>query len=146
MKDVVISMHSVMGYDRDDHDSIDFCTDGHFFRDGEVSCFSYLETDVTGMEGTRTSVIVRPDEVVIDRDGLISGRMVFREGEKSSFLYSTPYGTATMGINTRKIRHNFSDCGGSMEVDYVMDIEHEMVSRNKIYLQIKEQEGVCTNG
>lgn len=146
MKDVVISMHSVHGYDTEVADTIDFCTDGHFYKEGDVSCFSYMETEVTGMEGTRTSVIVRPDEIVIDRDGLISSRMVFREGQKNSFLYSTPYGTATLGINTRKIRHEFDENGGSMEVDYVMDMEHEMVSRNRIYLKIKEQKGIFANG
>ena len=139
-------MHSVHGYDLDESDTLDFCTDGHFFREGEVFCFSYMESEVTGMEGTRTSVIVRPDEIVIDRDGELRSRMIFREGEKNSFLYETPYGTATMGISTRKIRHSFNENGGSMEVDYVMDFEHEMVSRNKIFLNIKAQEGACTNG
>ena len=146
MKDVVISMHSVHGYDTDGADTIDFCTDGYFYKDGDMSCFSYMETEVTGMEGTRTSVIVRPDEIIIDRDGLISSRMIFREGEKNSFLYSTPYGTATLGISTGKIRHDFNESGGSMDVDYVMDMEHEMVSRNRIYLKIKEQEGIFANG
>lgn len=146
MKDVVISMHSVHGYDTEDKDVIDFCTDGHFLKEGDAFCFSYMETEVTGMEGTRTSVIVRPDEVVIDRDGLISSRMIFREGERNSFLYSTPYGTATLGINTRKIRHSFNENGGRMEVDYVMDMEHDMVSRNRIILRIEEQKGVYYNG
>ena len=104
-----------------------------------------METEVTGMEGTRTSVIVRPDEVVIDRDGVISSRMIFREGERNSFLYSTPYGTATLGINTRKIKHSFNENGGRMEVDYVMDMEHDMVSRNRIILKIEEQKGVYHN-
>ena len=146
MKDVVISMHSVHGYDSDNADTIDFCTDGYFYREGDVSCFSYMESEVTGMEGTRTSVVVRFDEIVIDRDGLVSGRMVFREGQKNSFLYSTPYGTATLGINTRRIFHDFNENGGSMEMDYVMDMEHEFVSRNRIYLKIKEQEGIFANG
>lgn len=82
MRDVVISMHSIEGCDTDDQGIVDFSTDGHYFKDGDTSCFSYLETDVTGLEGTRTSVIVRPDEVVVDRDGMITGRMVFREGEE----------------------------------------------------------------
>lgn len=102
MRDVVISMHSIEGCDTDDQGIVDFSTDGHYFKDGDTSCFSYLETDVTGLEGTRTSVIVRPDEVVVDRDGMITGRMIFREREKNSFLYSTPYGTATLGVSTKK--------------------------------------------
>lgn len=139
MRDVVISMHSIEGCDTGDQGIVDFSTDGHYFKDGDTSCFSYLETDVTGLEGTRTSVIVRPDEVVVDRDGMITGRMIFREREKNSFLYSTPYGTATLGVSTKKIRHSFNDRGGELEVDYVLDMEHTVVSRNKFFVRVEEQ-------
>ena len=74
------------GCDTDDQGIVDFQHGRALFQDGDTSCFSYLETDVTGLEGTRTSVIVRPDEVVVDRDGMITGRMVFREREKNSLL------------------------------------------------------------
>ena len=80
MKDVVISMESIQGYDMEQSDTVSFTTDGHYFQDGDSSCFTYFETEVTGLEGTRTSVIVRPGEVVVDRDGSITSRMVFREG------------------------------------------------------------------
>ena len=139
MKDVVISMHSVQGYDLDQEDTLSFITDGYYFRDGDVSCFSYMETEVTGLEGTRTSVIVRPDEVVVDRDGGITSRMVFREGTKNSFQYATPYGMATLSISTKKINHCFDDNGGNLEVDYVVDMEHALVMRNKLQLNITEQ-------
>ena len=139
MRDVVISMHSIEGCDTDDQGIVDFSTDGHYFKDGDTSCFSYLETDVTGLEGTRTSVIVRPDEVVVDRDGMITGRMIFREREKNSFLYSTPYGTATLGVNTKSIKKSFDENGGELEVDYVTDMEHAVVARNKFFVRVEEQ-------
>lgn len=142
MKDVFITMHSVQNFGEDDEGALDFVTDGNYFLDGQTACFSYLETEVTGMEGTRTSVFVRPNEVVVDRDGMITGRMVFRERERTAFLYDTPYGTATLGIVTRRIKKNFDDCGGELEVDYVMDMEHAVVSRNKIILKIQEQRGI----
>lgn len=139
MKDVVISMRSIQGYDLEQEDTVSFVTDGHFFRDGETYCFTYLETEVTGLEGTRTSVFVRPDEVVVDRDGNIKSRMIFREGMKNSFQYATPYGMATLNISTKKISRCFDDKGGSLEVDYVVDMEHAMVMRNRLQLNIKEQ-------
>lgn len=142
MKDVIISMHSIHGYDQDDCQVVDFTTDGYYFREGDASCFSYLESDVTGLEGTRTSVIVMPDHVVVDRDGYITSRMVFKEGEKNSFPYDTPYGTATLGIKTRRIRQSFNENGGELEVDYVVDMEHALVAKNKIQLSIREQRGV----
>jgi uncharacterized beta-barrel protein YwiB (DUF1934 family) len=142
MKDVVISMHSVHNCGTEDQDELEFSTDGYFFRDGDTYCFSYMETEVTGLDGTRTSVFVRPDEVVVDRDGTITGRMVFREKEKSSFLYETPYGTATLGISTRRIYRDFNESGGEMELDYVLDMEHTVVSKNKFHIKIEEQRGM----
>jgi uncharacterized beta-barrel protein YwiB (DUF1934 family) len=142
MKDVIISMHSVHGYDQDDSQTVDFTTDGYYFREGDASCFSYLESDVTGLEGTRTSVIVKPDYVVVDRDGYITSRMIFKEGEKNTFPYDTPFGTANLGIKTRRISQRFDEDGGELEVDYVVDMEHALVARNKIQLKIREQRGV----
>ena len=142
MKDVVISMHSIYGYDQEDADFLDFTTEGYYFQDGDTSCFSYQETEVTGLNGTRTSVFVRPDHVVVDRDGEVSGRMVFKVGEKNSFPYETPFGTATLGVKTSRIRQRFDENGGDLEVDYVMDMEHALVTKNKIKLNIRQQIGV----
>lgn len=65
---------------------------------------SYMESAVTGMEGTRTSMTIFPEQVVLDRAGSITSRMVFKEGLKNSFLYDTPYGTATMGVKYQENR------------------------------------------
>ena len=138
LQDVWISFHSVNGYDDDEPDSLDFSTDGQYsFRGGEGR-LSYWESEVTGLEGTRTSVTIRPDEVVVDRDGTIKSRMIFKEGSKSSFLYSTPFGQATMGVDTRRIRHSVDERGGQVEIDYVVDMEHAVVARNKFQITIRQ--------
>ena len=138
MKDVLISINSIHSYDQDDEDSLEFTTDGYYYYDGENGCLSYMETEVTGMEGTRTSVIVMPDQVVVDRDGTVTSRMIFREGVKDSFQYATPFGAATMGIDTRRIRHHMDDNGGKLEIDYVVDMEHAVVTRNKFEITVQQ--------
>ena len=50
-----------------------------------------------------------------------------------------PYGAATMGIDTRRIKKSFTENGGSLEIDYVVDMEHTVVSRNIFKLNITEQ-------
>jgi len=139
MKDVVIYIRSLHGYGAEDEDSIDFTTDGLYTWDGDTACLTYLESDVTGMEGTRTSVMVMPDKVVVDRDGAVTSRMIFREGEKSAFLYDTPVGSATLHMDTRGLSSRFNEHGGHMEIDYVLDMEHAFVSRNRFRLTVKEQ-------
>ena len=138
MKDVVIYIRSHFGGDDEDN-AIDFTTDGLYTYDGDTACLTYLETDVTGMEGTRTSVMVMPDKVVVDRDGSVTSRMIFREGEKNAFLYETPVGSATMHMDTRGVQTRFNEHGGHMEIDYVLDMEHAFVSRNSFKLTVKEQ-------
>ena len=138
LKDVWISFHSVTGCDDEEPDSLDFYTDGHYLFQDPVACLSYQESEVTGLEGTRTSVTILPDQVVVDRDGTVQSRMVFKEGSKSSFLYSTPFGQATMGVDTRSIRRNVNEHGGKVEIDYVVDMEHAVVARNKFSITIRQ--------
>ena len=139
LKDVWISINSIHGYDQEEGDSMEFSTDGHYYFDGENGCFTYMETDVTGLEGTRTSVIVMPDQVVVDRDGMITSRMVFREGLRDAFQLSTPFGAATMGIDTRRIRHPMDEAGGKVEIDYVVDMEHAVATRNRFQITVTEK-------
>ena len=139
MKDVVIKIRSESCTAPEQDDFIEFSTDGVYsFEDG-VGTVSYLETDVTGLAGTVTSVEIGPAGIIVDRRGGITSRMVFRRGEQNRFQYETPYGMATMGIDTRKISHSFDDRGGTMDVDYVLNVEHTVVARNKFHMDVAEQ-------
>ena len=148
MKDVVIYIRSLYGYDENEEEAIDFSTDGLYTYDGDTACLTYLETEVTGMEGTRTSVVVTPEKVVVDRDGTVTSRMVFEPGVKHAFLYDTPVGSATMHMATRDLRQRFNEHGGQVEIDYVLDMEHAFASRNRFRLTVKEQKktGDRSNG
>ena len=138
MKDVVISIHSLTGLGEEE-DSLDFVTDGLYSYADGVASLSYLETEVTGLEGTRTSVKVSPDKVVVNRDGLVMSRMVFTPGQRSAFQYDTPVGTATMQMDTHRITQRFDERGGEMEIDYVLGLEHAVISRNRFRLNVREQ-------
>jgi len=138
MKDVIISINSLFSFEEGEEQQREFTTDGYYFYEDEVGCLSYEETEVTGLEGTRTSLFVMPDQVVVDREGTVTSRMVFKEGLKSAFQYATPFGNATMGINTRRITRNMDGNGGSVEIDYVVDMEHMVASRNKFEITVTE--------
>ena len=138
MKDVVISIRSLTGLGEEE-DSLDFVTDGLYSYDEGVACLTYLESEVTGMEGTRTSLMVLPDKVVVDRDGLVTSRMVFTPGQRSAFQYDTPVGTAIMQMDTHSITQRFDERGGDMEIDYVLGLEHAVITRNRFRLNVREQ-------
>ena len=76
--------------------------------------------------------------VEVFRNGTVTSRMVFKEGLKSAFQYATPFGNANMGINTRRITRNMDGSGGSVEIDYVVDMEHVVASRNRFEITVRE--------
>ena len=138
-KDVIITMRTVQNCDELDEDNtLDFVTDGSYTYDNNVGCVTYEESEVTGLPGTRTSLFVMPDQVVVDREGTVTSRMVFKEGLKSAFQYATPFGNANMGIDTRRIAQSMGETGGRVEIDYVVNMEHVVASRNKFEITVQE--------
>lgn len=138
MKEVVISIRSIHDYGSDSEDGLEFTTDGLYSYENQEGCICYYESEVTGLMGTKTKLCVKPDEVVVDRRGSVTSTMVFKKGVKNSFLYNTPYGAATMGVDTRKITHDFNEHGGSMEIDYVVDMSHVTATRNRFMIDVRE--------
>ena len=55
MKDVWISIQSIQDVDDSEENSLEFTTDGYYYFDGENGCLSYMESEVTGPEGTQHS-------------------------------------------------------------------------------------------
>ena len=141
MKDVIITITATQAtQDESDMDTLaEFSTVGAYSHADGCGTISYFESELTGMEGTRTCVTIQPHEVVVDRDGTVKSRMVFREGSKDSFLYSTPFGQATLGVDTRRIRGSMDERGGQIEIDYVVDMEHAVVTRNRFQITVRQR-------
>lgn len=139
MKKVMISIRGTQQSEHGDDDAIELITDGEYVysADGETT-FTYMESELTGLEGTRTSFTILPDVVTMQREGKLNSRMVFEEGKKHLFLYDTPYGAATMGVNTNRIAARLGENGGDMEIDYILDFEHTVIGRNKFKINIRE--------
>ena len=140
MKDVIISIHSTQAYGTEDEDQIDFTTDGVYEYGDDGSCYvTYYETEITGLAGTRTRMIVTPGGISVNRDGMLTSRMEFEENSRKAFLYNTQYGTAAIGLRTTRIEKNFTPAGGKAIIDYTLDIEHTPLSSNRFEFTVREQ-------
>ena len=137
MKDVIISVTGIQ-HGRYGPDSMQLVTAGQYGVDHDRIEMTWEESELTGMAGTRTSITVQPNSVVLSREGETATSMEFEEGRKHYFLYETPFGSATMGLNTRRIRHTLGMHGGEMEIEYTVDVDQSIVGRNRFYIQVKE--------
>ena len=112
MKDVIISITGTQDAPHGEDNTIELVTEGKYcFKDGRGK-LTYMESELTGMAGTKTSFTFSPDEVVLSREGTLTSCMIFRQGTKNTFLYDTPYGSTTMGLDTHSIRSTLGEKGG----------------------------------
>ena len=103
-----------------------------FSTDGEYSCtdgcgvLTYPESELTGMAGTLTTIT-------------FTRRMVFAPGARNTFLYQTPYGTSTVGLETQRYRSTLGEHGGVLDLLYVVDFDHACANRNRLKITVREQ-------
>ncbi len=133
----VITISGIQGMAGGEPDTIELVTEGIYCRTEDGFEIRYQESEITGLKGTETTVEINPDGVVVARKGMLNSKMVFRQGEKSSFLYDTPYGAATLGVDTRKINARLDDLGGELSIDYVVNMEHAVVSKNVLRMSVR---------
>lgn len=138
MKEAIITIKGSQNLASGGQDGSEFVTDGEYFYNDECVNFDYLESELTGMEGTQTIFEVRKDMVSLKRVGTVCMQMLFEVGKEHYFMYETPFGTMSMGLDTSSIYSKFDEHGGELEINYVMKVENAQVSRNVFKVCVKE--------
>ena len=136
MKKVMISITSTQDVGGDVN-SVELVTEGEYICSPEKYDLIYQESSITGMEGTTTTFTVEPDTVILTREGSVTSQMLFRKGEKHLFLYQTPYGSATMGIYTRKLEVDVDESRGHVEIEYTLDVDNVNIGVNQSIIDFK---------
>ena len=137
-KDVIISIKGNQKFAGADNDVIELVTCGRLARDGAGYRLSYQESELTGLEGTVTTIQVEPERITMMRVGQVNTQMVFQEGRRHLAMYNTPYGAMAVGINTRNMYAELDEKGGRIEIDYNLEIDHAVAGRNIFRISVKE--------
>lgn len=136
-KKAIITISSIQG-DKEE-DSIQVVTPGIFYLKDDFYCAVYEETEISGMEGTTTTLKIKPEELILLREGTTNANMHFVCGENNLSMYDTPYGTLKMEVDTKEINIDVNEKGGNISVKYDMNISGQMVSETSLDINIKLQ-------
>ena len=139
-KTVVISIKGIQKYEDAPSDSIELVTEGTLTGDGKSYTITYRESELTGLEGTRTTIRVEQDGELVTmlRTGQVNAQMVFQVGRRHLAMYNTPYGSMAIGVNTLHLMADVDDDGGEVEIDYAIEIDHNLAGRNVFRIKVKE--------
>ena len=137
-QDVLITLRGTQTYAQEKPESVELMTRGTMTGRNGKFAISYEETELTGVAGTTTTFLVfSPQRIVLSREGAIRSRMVFEVDTKNEALYDLGFGSLLISICARKIEVDLSEEGGSLFIDYTVEIENSMSSRNTYEIRIE---------
>ena len=102
----------------EDADAIEVVSPGQYIKLDNGYKAIYEATELSGMEGTTTTLTIKDEEIILEREGTTSTKMVFNIDEPSISLYNTPYGMLEITVSTSNLSIDMNDDGGELKIDY----------------------------
>jgi uncharacterized beta-barrel protein YwiB (DUF1934 family) len=137
-KNVIISVKGIQTSVNKDTNTLELVTEGRYYKKGNTYYVTYKESEVTGMEGTTTTLKISNGIVTLMRFGAVNAQFIFEEGQKHISYYDTQYGTFTVGVTTRAVKVDVDDEGGEIRVDYQLEIDNNKQGGNDFHMFIRE--------
>ncbi len=133
----MISLKTLQNVDGEDEvNEIELQTKGRFAEKNGKFYIIYEESELTGFEDSTTTIKVDDDAISMTRTGRYSSKMIFKKGEKRLCNYATPYGTIPVGVNPILLNSRLDENGGTVEIEYIMDIDNQDYFKNRLNLTV----------
>lgn len=133
---------SIVGLQRADGETgeVKLTTLGSYITKGTNRFIIYKEYNTENSKLARTSILKVEDgsKVTLMRGGADNTRMILEKGKRHLCQYDTGYGSLMVGIYTNDVACKLDDSGGTLEVNYTLDINSDLASINELYITIKE--------
>lgn len=120
-----------------EEDNIEVVTPGNFCEIEDGFKAEYNETKISGMEGTKTTIIIRENSFDLIREGTTETKMEFEKNKNTISLYKTPYGIMDVNIYTKKLEININENGGTINTTYILEIGEQPAIKTNLIINIK---------
>lgn len=135
LENTLISLKSIQN-EEDDSNQSELVTMATIKHEGKSDIISYEDTEVTGFEGSVTTIRVDSEKsAIITRAGSANSVLLLEIGRKNFCQYGTPYGSMQIGVYTHEIKNTIRK-DGKLYMKYTLDINSSFLSDNEIILQI----------
>ena len=125
-------------------ETLDLVTEGTLTRlrdpetGDETVTVAYDESELTGMKGSRTTVIFRTDEkdlVHMIRSGMVTTAMTFKAHHRAICTYETPYMPFQIGIHSLVVDNRLME-EGVLVLDYIIEIRGAKAERTRMEMHV----------
>ena len=98
----------------------------------------YEESEVTGLEGTKTTIKWNDERIIILRSGTLDHRQEFCQGLVDKSLYQTPYLKIPLETATNYLYTGFRKGVWNLEIEYSLSHSGQPYGDMKILIEIEE--------
>lgn len=137
-KEVIISVKGTQNNGKGEPSLLELVTEGKYNKNDHEYQVTYNETEITGMQGTTTTISISPKKVVLTRIGAINSQLVFEQGHKHVSYYETVHGAFTVGVSTSLMNVKVDEHGGEIMVEYLLEIDNALSGENDFCMSIRE--------
>lgn len=135
---VVISIEGKQSFPGSEPEVVRTESQGTLEDRGEAGLLlTYQEEPGSGLEGTRTTLLVEPGRVTLERTGALISQMVFEEGREHRSTYATPYGTLALTVRTHRLHAHLDVQGGEVTIYYDLELDRAGAGHNMLRLQVR---------
>lgn len=136
VKNAVITVQSRVSVE---DDLIEVITPGKFHITKSGFKVEYDETKLSGMEGTKTTMVIKDKYFKLNRVGTTETNMEFEKDTQSVSLYKTPFGAMSVVIDTKNLEIDVDDNGGTIHILYTLNVEGQQLIETDLNVVIKAQ-------
>ncbi len=138
-KEVFVRLKGLQINDVENTGMVEMVALGEYYEKNNKRYIIYDEV-VDGMEGKIKNIIkLSPTCMEVTKKGLTNTHMVFEENKKNLTMYSTPFGTFSLGIMATDINIDESEDSMSVEVNYKLDMNYEHLADCTISLGVQSK-------
>ena len=137
-KNVIISVKGIKNDNEEEMNGLELITEGKYYKKGDTYFITYKESEVTGMDGTTTTLKVDGEVVTLMRFGTVNSQFIFQQGQKHVSYYDTSYGAFTIGVLANEVSVDMNDSGGEIRIGYELEVDNNRSGSNDFHMFIRE--------
>lgn len=135
-KDVWLAISSTQTFEDCPPEHIDLITQARLYKRNGKFYIAYEESELTGLEGTRTTVKLDGKNVTMIRTGSYPSELLFTEHQRHVGLYRTDFGAMTISTHTSRVDNRIGEDGGRLVIDYSIEVDNALAGEHHFEMTV----------
>ena len=133
---VMVRIHSEQHYEGESPEIVEFMSEGTMEQTDGGFLISYEETELTGLQGTTTTILMEKDQISLTRNGTLQSEMIFAIDREYRSLYDMGMAALLITIRTIALVQVVDASGGFADIVYDLIIEDSIAGQVRYHIDI----------